>query len=280
MSNATMSSYLRALRYEAYRLRTAPSARVLAGLALLGAGLATLPAAQALGGHPGGLGQAGLADVAWVVDGGRLGAVLPGALAAVAAAWLGASSLDYEYRHGMAVSLFASIPRRGTVVLAKISLVVVFAAVLELAGAGLAFGATSLGFGMAGFPRPLPAAAAFATPAELVSAVLCAVLSLLLATIVRVRLFAVALAVALVAGAAACVAGTRYSGTAPGMVGTGGETDPLAGPVTDALARTSAFAHLAGPWNSAPFLGLGLLGVLALVCAVLAQSTVGRRRAQ
>jgi len=90
------TSVLRALRYEVFRLRTAVSARVLVALALLAVSLITLPAAHELSTQPGGLGAAGYGAIAWVVGGGRLGAVLPGCVAAAAAAWLGASSIDYE----------------------------------------------------------------------------------------------------------------------------------------------------------------------------------------
>ena len=294
MSATTMSSFLRALRYEAHRMRTAASVRVLAVLALLGAALAALPAANALVGHPGGLAKASLADLAWTVGGGRPGAVLPGCAAAAAAAWFGACSIDYEYRHGTAVSLYASIPRRGAVLAAKVLLVAVFAALLELACAGLAFGATSLGFSMAGSSRPLPASAALATPAAVACAVACGVLSLLLATTVRIRLLAACASLALVTAAAACVAAPAAS-RAAGPAGpanpaahtnpaaatfSADPADPLGAPAARIVDHLSSLAHLPAGWNSGSLLGPALLGALALVFAVAARGTIGRRRAQ
>jgi hypothetical protein len=279
MTTITLSSFLRALRYESVRMRTAASVRGLSALALLGAALATLPAVRALSGQSGGLGKAGFADVAWVVEGGRLGTVLPGAIAAAAAAWIGASSIDYEYRHGTAVNLFASIPRRGAVLAAKFVLVAALGALLELGCAALAFGAASLAFVMAGFPRPLLPAAALAPPAAIAFAAGCAVLSLLLATVVRIRLLATFVAVALVTIVAACVAG---SGAAPSveLVRTSDTVNPLGAPVGRVADQFSALVHLPDDWKSASFLGVALVGVLALLLAGAARGAIGRRRAQ
>lgn len=285
----TLSSFLRALRYEAVRMRSAAYVWVLMVVALLAAALATLPAAHALSALPGGLGSAEYDQVAWVVDSGRLGAVLPGCIAAAVAAWIGASSIDYEYRHGTAVSLFASIPRRGSVLAAKIVVVAVLAMMIELACAGLAFGTTAFGFVMAGFARPLPLAAGFATPTALVSAAVCGVLALLLTVVVRIRVVAVFFALALAAGAEACLAGTasgRTAGTAVGAGGDAGSTaaaimfDPFGASAASLIRRSSALVHL--PTGSIPMYLLGpvLLGGLLLVAFGAAQGAVGRRRAQ
>lgn len=291
MTATTFSSFLRALRYEAVRLRTAPSVRVLSVLALLCAALATLPAARVLSSHQGGLAKAGYADVAWVVGGGWLGTLLPGAVAAVAAAWIGACSIDYEYRHGTAVSLFTAIPRRGAVLAAKVVMVAGLAALLELACSGLAFGATSLGFTMAGFARPLPPDAAIAPPSALAFAAGSAVIALLLATVVRVRLLAAAVAVGLVVVAAACVARigsgavvwawSLAAAEQPSVLaGTPDTTDPFTAPVSRVVDQFSSLVHLPDDWKSGSVVGLALVGVVALLLAATARGAIARRRAQ
>jgi ABC-2 type transport system permease protein len=281
----TLSSFLRALRYEAVRMRTAAYVWVLMIVAPLAAALATLPAAHALSALPGGLGSAEYYQVVWVVDSGRLGAVLPGCIAAAASAWIGASCIDYEYRHGTAVSLFASIPRRGCVLAAKIVVVAVLAVVIEIACAGLAFGTTAFGFLMAGFTRPLPLAAVFAAPTALVSAAVCGVLALLLTVVVRIRVVAVFFALALAAVAEACLAGTASGGTSataadPGSTAAAVMSDPFGAPAASLIRRLSALVHL--PTGSIPVYVFGpvLLGGLLLAAFGAAQGAVGRRRAQ
>jgi len=268
----TLTSVLRAARYEVFRLRTAASARVLVALALLAVALVTLPAAHELSTQPGGLGSARYGAIAWVVGGGRLGVILPGCVAAAAAAWFGASSIDYEYRHGTALALFASIPRRGAVLAAKALVVAVLATALELANVALAFAAAELGFVAAGVSRPLPAAAALATPPELASAAACGVLALLLTVVVRVRLVAwlgtLALAVAVTAAASTTGPSAR------------GSADPVTAPLREMATRLLGMLQVPTGLIPARLLGLAALSGLLLLLVGAAQCAVARRRAQ
>jgi ABC-2 type transport system permease protein len=266
----TMACLLRAIRYEMFRLRTAASVRVLFGLGLLAIALATLPAGRELSAQLGGLSSAGTGAIAWVVGGGRLGTVLPGCVAAVAAAWLGAASIDYEYRHGTALALYASIPRRGTVLLAKALVVAALGILLELVGTALAFGTAALGFLMAGTRHPMPLTTLLASPPALVSAAACGALGVLLSAVLRVRLVAWLGALAL----AVCVTATVAA------VPAWGAADPVSAPLRREALRLFTAIRLPADLTPSRLLGLALVSGLLLLVAVAAQCSVLRRRAE
>lgn len=301
-----MTSLARALRYELFRLRTTVSIRVLTVLALLAVALITLPAARDLSAQPGGSRLAGYGAISWVVGGGRAGAVLPGCVAGAVAAWLGASSVDYDYRHGTALALYASIPRRGAVLLAKALVVATFGIMLQLAASALAFGTATLGFVMAGSGRSLPAGAALAAPAALVAAAGCGVFALLLTSVVRVRLVAWAGTLGLAAAVAAIAVGPSgqwFTGMSGANSGANPRAYPNAYPSAGAGAGSGANP---GAWSADPFAApLGRMAdrlvasvrlpggampdrlvVPVLFCGLLllvvtaARCSVGRRRAQ
>ena len=292
-----LTSLARALRYELFRLRTTVSVRVLTVLALLTVALITLPAAHELSAQPGGLRLAGYSAISWVVGGGRAGAVLPGCVAGAVAAWLGASSIDYDYRHGTALALFASIPRRGAVLLAKTLVVAAFGTVLQLAATALAFGTATLGFLMAGSERSLPAGTALAAPAALVSAAACGVFALLLTAVVRVRLVAWAGALAVAVAAAAITVGPSgqwfagMSGANPSAYPAGSGTrsganpgawsaDPLAASLGRMADRLVAAVRLPGGVMPDRLVVPVLFCVLLLLVVTAARYSVGHRRAQ
>jgi hypothetical protein len=214
----TTASFIRALRYELVRARGLRSTRGIALLALIGSAIITLPAARQIVGlahplppslahrlalshqplptHGGG---------AWVVAGGTAGMVLPGIVAACAAAWFGASSISYEYRYGGGLLTFALVPRRGAVLIAKAAVAAAFGAVLCAATTLVAYGTARLGFTLAGTQVTLPAT--LMTPAlrSVALAALGGALGVFVTVVLRLRVLAAVVALAACALAAAAL---------------------------------------------------------------------------
>jgi hypothetical protein len=218
---ATARTVISALQYELARLRGVRALRAVVLTALAGSALLTLPAArQMIGlGHPpepqpraASIGSivsqaqfghaldhaSGLAsytlqytptpgDGAWVVAGGVAGMVLPGLAAAFGAAWFGAASIGYEYRHGSGLLTFALVPRRGSVLVAKTIVAAGFGALLSLGTTAAAYGTARLGFRLAGAQVALPAALLAPGPREVALAALGGALGVFAGAALRVR---------------------------------------------------------------------------------------------
>ena len=181
-----------AAAYEATRLRTRRSTFGVFGLAMFASALLTLPAARAAvtSGNP-------QAHVAWVVAGGSAGMVLPGTVAALAAAWLGAGLVTEDYRHGLGLTTYTRLPRRGAELLGKLLVAVVvgitLASATRLAAYATAVGGFALTRGSSAAQHlSLGVVLALPTPAESCFAVLGGVLGVLCAPVLRLRLFVVA----------------------------------------------------------------------------------------
>lgn len=129
-------------------------------------------------------------DGAWVVAGGVAGMVLPGIAAAFGAAWFGATSIGYEYRHGSGLLTFALAPRRGAVLVAKIVVAAAFGALLSLGTTAVAYGTAGLGFRVAGTQVALPPALLAPGPREVAMAALGGVLGVFAGAVLRVRVLA------------------------------------------------------------------------------------------
>lgn len=183
---SVIGSVISALRYELARLRGIRSMRGVVLSALVGSALLTLPAARHMIGlihpvppppRPSSAGHAypgnsrlshaiALASQhapmhvggAWVVAGGVVGMVLPGAAAAWGAAWFGATSIGYEYRYRGGTLTFTLAPRRDAVLIAKAIVAAGFGAVLCLGTTAVAYGTSVLGFRVAGTHVDLPVA--------------------------------------------------------------------------------------------------------------------------
>jgi hypothetical protein len=182
----------RAVGYETTRLVTRRSTFGVAGLAMFGSALVTLPAARAavMWGAP-------QDRVGWVVSGGLLGTIVPGAAAVVSAAWLGAGMVTEDYRFGLGLSTYSRLPRRGTGLLGKVAVVWVVGLLLAVVTRVAAFFTALGGFALAHSTAPgatispsylllLP------TFGEVCFAMLGGVVGVLGAPLLRVRLFAVA----------------------------------------------------------------------------------------
>lgn len=222
-----IGSVIGALRYELVRLRGVRSLRGVVFSALGGSVILTLPAAREVVGlgqvlppqprsaHSGSLvGQAALGDVvsrasafgsqhvpvhgagAWVVAGGVAGMVLPGIAAAVGAAWFGATSIGYEYRHGSGLLTFTLLPRRGSVLVAKVLVAAVFGALLCLGTTVVAYGTAWLGFRVAGVRVALPAGLLAPGPREVAVAALGGALGVFGGAVLRARVLGVVAALA------------------------------------------------------------------------------------
>jgi hypothetical protein len=179
-----------ALRYEVARLRGVRSMRGVVLTALVASALLTLPAARQM---------AWLVPPQtprWVIGGGVAGVVLPGFVAALGAAWFGASSIGYEYRYGSGLVTFALVPRRGSVLLAKVGVAAGFGALLCPASTAVAYGTARLGFQVAGTRVALPVALLAPGPREVAMAALGGVLGVFAGAVLRVRVFGAATAVA------------------------------------------------------------------------------------
>ena len=187
-----MRSVRRAAGYEATRLGTRRSTFGVAGLAMFGSALVTLPAARAAvtSGTP-------QARVGWVVEGGSLGAVLPGTAAVLAAAWLGAGLVTEDYRFGLGLSTYTRLPRRGAGLLGKLVVATSIGLVLAVMTRVAAFLTALGGFALAHSTvatGPVSPSYVLALPsiAELFFAMLGGTLGVLCAPLLRLRLLAVA----------------------------------------------------------------------------------------
>jgi hypothetical protein len=206
-------SMLRSVRYavgyEATRLRTRRSTMGTLVLAVFGSALVTLPAARAAvnSGYP-------QDHVAWVVAGGSAGAVLPGTVAVLGAAWLGAGLVTEDYRYGIGLTTYTRLPRRGAQLIGKLlvatGLGLWFASstrsaayLTALGGFALARGSSAAEHVSLGFLLSMP------TFAEYAFAALGGVLGVLCAPVVRLRILAAPLAWALTAFVAALVPGSQ-----------------------------------------------------------------------
>jgi hypothetical protein len=185
-----LGSVWQAAGYELMRLRTRRSTFGVMGLAMFGSALVTLPAARAAVnfGNP-------QAHVAWVVSGGSAGMIVPGTVAVLAAAWLGAGLVTEDYRYGVGLTTYTRVPRRGSALVGK--LLVAFLIGISLASSTrLAAYLTALG----GFALTRGSAAAehislgfmltMPTPAEFGFAAFGGMAGVLCAPVLRFRLFA------------------------------------------------------------------------------------------
>lgn len=190
---SVVGSGFSALRYELARLRGVRSMRGIVLSTLVVSALLTLPAARQM---------AWLVPPQtprWVIGGGVAGVVLPGFVAALGASWFGASSIGYEYRFGSGLLTFALVPRRGSVLLAKVVVAAGFGALLCPATTAVAYGTARLGFQVAGTHVALPVALLAPGAREVALAALGGVLGVFAGAVLRVRVFA---AVAALAGCA------------------------------------------------------------------------------
>ena len=198
-----------AAEYEATRLRTRRSTMGTLTLAMFGSALVTLPAARAAvnSGYP-------QDHVAWVVAGGSAGAILPGAVAVLGTAWLGAGLVTEDYRYGIGLTTYTRLPRRGAQLLGKLLVALClglwFASSTRLAAYLTALGGFALARGSSaaehvslGFMLSMP------TIGEYFFAALGGVLGVLCAPVVRVRLLAAPLAWALAAFLATLTPGSH-----------------------------------------------------------------------
>ena len=228
---ATASGIVGALKYELVRLGSLRSLRGAAFFAFLGSAILTLPAARHMVGlaHPVPPGppvptpslsllslasSAGVPSAsgwstallhqyspmhgggAWVVNGGVVGMVLPGAVAACIAAWLGATSIGYEYRYGGGLLTFALLPRRVSVLVAKAVVAAFVGALLCLGATVVAYWTARLGFKVSGVEVALPSQLMLAGWRPLALAALCGALGVLGGAVLRLRLLATAVALA------------------------------------------------------------------------------------
>ena len=189
----------RAIGYEVTRLATRRSTVGVAGLAMFGSALVTLPAARAAvtWGSP-------QARVGWVVSGGSLGTVIPAAAAVVGAAWLGAGLVSEDYRFGLGLSTYSRLPRRGTGLLGKLvvgaGLGLLLAIVTRVAAFLTALGGFALAHSTAA-SRTASVSYLLALPTfgEVFFAMLGGVVGVLAAPLVRLRALAVGAACGAVA---------------------------------------------------------------------------------
>lgn len=206
---STLRSVWHAAGYEATRLRTRRSTMGALGLAVFGSALVTLPAARAAvnSGYP-------QDHVAWVVAGGSAGAILPGTVAALGAAWLGAGLVTEDYRYGIGLTTYTRLPRRGAQLLGKLLVALCIglwfasstrsaAYLTALGGFALARGSSAAEHVSVGFTLSMP------TLGEYFFAALGGVLGVLCAPVVRLRVLAAPLAWTLTAFIAALAPGSH-----------------------------------------------------------------------
>ena len=204
-----LGSVWHAAGYEAMRLRTRRSTLGIMGLAMFGSALVTLPAARAAvnSGNP-------QAHAAWVVSGGAAGAILPGTVAVLAAAWLGAGLVTEDYRYGVGLTTYTRVPKRGAALLGKL-LVALLVGISLASSTRLAAYLTALG----GFALTRGSSAAehislgltltMPTPAEFCFAAFGGMAGVLCAPVLRFRLFAAPAAWLLTALIAALMPGSH-----------------------------------------------------------------------
>ena len=254
-----------AVRYEFARLRTTRSTRTAAVLALLGSALLTLPAARhaAQFAGPTGFGHGPAGAAAHVVSGGVVGQVLPAAAVVLAAAWVGAASVADEYRYGSAQLTYLVLPRRSTVLTAKVLVSALFGAVLCFLGHAVAFGTARLGFVIASSAVEVPARLVLPGSAlPPLAAALAGATGVLAGASLRFRLLAVPVAVACCAAVTAVVLGaddpaSTYLGTA-------------------ATSISQAATHIGLPQDSVSVKAIPAAAIIALALAAVV--TVRRRR--
>jgi hypothetical protein len=214
-----LRSVWNAAEYEAMRLRTRRSTLAVAGLAMFGSALVTLPAARAAvdSGYP-------QAHVGWVVAGGTAAAVLPSTVAVLAAAWVGAGLVTEDYRYGIGLTTYTRLPRRGAGLLGKLLVALcvglgfasatrVAAYLTALGGFAMARGGSAAGHVSLGWALALP------TPAQLAFAAFGGVMGVLCAPILRLRVLAVPCAWLLTALIASLTPGTHSPYTQDVVVG-------------------------------------------------------------
>lgn len=196
--------------YEATRLGTRRATAGVFCLAALGSALATLPAARAAvnSGDP-------QAHVGWVVAGGAAGRILPGTIAVLAAAWIGAGLVAEDYRHGVGLTTYTRLPRRGAGMLGKLIVALVvgiwLAALTRLAAYLTALGGFALTHGTRATEHiSLGAVLMLPTPAESCYAAFGGMLGVLCALLLRVRVLA-ASASWLIAASTAAVLPSSHS---------------------------------------------------------------------
>lgn len=132
---------------------------------------------------------------AWVVAGGVVGMVLPGAAAVWGAAWFGATSIGYEYRYRGGMLTFTLAPRRESVLIAKAVVAAGFGALLCLGTTAIAYGTAVLGFRAAGTPVALPVPLLVPGPRAVAVAALGGALGVFGGVVLRARLVATVSAV-------------------------------------------------------------------------------------
>ena len=199
-----------AAEYEATRLRTRRSTMGILALVLFGSALVTLPAARAAvnSGYPG-------AHVAWVVAGGAAAAILPGTVAVLGAAWLGAGLVTEDYRYGVGLTTYTRLPRRGAQLIGKLLIAMClglwFASSTRFAAYLTALGGFALARGgsAAAGHVSLGLALALPTPAEYVFAAFGGAMGVLCAPVARLRVLAAPLAWVLTALIAALMPGSH-----------------------------------------------------------------------
>jgi hypothetical protein len=155
--------------------------------------------AAMVGAHAGGAG---------VVAGGIVGAVLPATMAALGAAWIGASSITYEYRYGGGLITYVLVPSRSAVLLAKAIAVALVGAALCFGTTLVAYGMAKLGFTVAGTKIDVPPLLMMPAVREVAIAALCGALAVAVCAVLRVRLFAVLVSAGLCAAVAATLPGS------------------------------------------------------------------------
>lgn len=195
--------------YEATRLRTRRSTLGVFALAMFGSGSMILPAVR-------GAVETGAPQtrVAWVVAGGVVGTILPGALAVLAAAWLGAGLVTEDYRYGTGLTTYTRLPRRGAELLGKVLVagcVGLWLAILTRLSAYLtALGGFALARG-SGVAEHVHVGAALILPtlAESLFALVGGVAGVLCAPVLRLRMLAAGTAWLLTALFAALTPGSR-----------------------------------------------------------------------
>lgn len=224
---ANVSSFVGALKYELVRLGNLRSIRGVVFFAFLASALLTLPAARHMVGlaHPQPpappapsprlslLSLVSTVDVpaasswsasllrqyspmhgggAWVVAGGVVGMVLPGAVAACSAAWLGATSIRYEYRYVGGLLTFALLPKRHSVLAAKAVVAACVGALLCLGATVVAYWTARLGFRVSDVEVALPTHLMLADPRSLALAALGGALGAVAGAVLRMRPLATA----------------------------------------------------------------------------------------
>ena len=195
--------------YEATRLRTRRSTFGVFGLAMFGSALVTLPAARAAvnSGDP-------QAHVAWVVSGGSAGMILPGTVAVLAAAWLGAGLVTEDYRYGVGLTTYTRLPRRGAGLVGKLLVGLVIgiwlASATRLAAYVTALGGFALTRGSSAAEHiSLGLVLALPTPAESCFAAFGGMAGVLCAPVLRLRILAVPAAWLLTALTASLLPGSH-----------------------------------------------------------------------